>query len=838
MDANGLRFWMLASAQDWRGLENAAFDPARRSLRLAATRAISPAGAETRPQAQARLAAVPQALDEFGSAAWWDAGSASVRVRSRLPEAAPAYTPPPGAAPTDLAVGFDGVLYLAVDGGVVMADLRDRWAPLGVPRDAAADAAGFNAWRLAADPAGGAWAIDGARGLLARVQGLPFPDRPQEAYSATTFRPAVENPGAPRLALWTGVTAGAGEQLVALAASPSGRLGLLFWRADQDAYVRVVEDGHASAPRVLRGARSPYSIAFVSETRVAVLIGGLSEAPAYELPAEAAQREAALELEACGDLYPLAQHDGGPFAHALSLPPCFGLSSGESRALHRVSLPTYEKRGEGRNYGAGVERPFDGGSPETCWHRLYLEAAFPPGCGAVVWLATGDTRRPPAAGDERWQPHVFGNAPMPPAPGAVPRAAWLSQPSEIPFHPGLLHCPPVPQACGLFTALIQRAAGETRSLRGRYLWVRVELHGDGRSTPDIAAVRAYASRFSYVQQYLPELYREASGDFLERFVGNFEGVLTALEDKVAAAYVLTHPAAAPEPALPWLASWIDALPPPAMPAARCREWLKAAPYLQRRRGTPGGLRLALELATGGRMLRVPTAALGGPPAAPGGLVAVRTRDEAASLEALLLSSEGAGASGEVALLAGGAVSGGELVVLEDFRLRRAVATILGADLADEQDPLLPGLTVSGNSVVGDTLMLGEEERKEFLALFAADLPLSPGEERAVEALYEQLAHRVTVLAHQELEPVDLGLVRAVAAAEAPAHVEVRVVAARYPFLTGIASLVGVDTYLAPKPPRAALRVDASAIGARDYVMQAAALDPRVAGAPPRRVPNP
>ena len=126
----------------------------------------------------------------------------------------------------------------------------------------------------------------------------------------------------------------------------------------------------------------------------------------------------------------------------------------------------------------------------------------------------------------------------------------------------------------------------------------------------------------------------------------------------------------PEESIEWLSSWIGLTFDTAFPEPRRRALLAAAPELYRARGTPRGLGMAIDVATGG------------------------------------------------------AVSSGEVVVLEDFRLRRTFATILGADLADEDDPLMAGLVSSGNSFVGDTLFLGEEHRKEFLALFSAGLPVS------------------------------------------------------------------------------------------------------------------
>jgi phage tail-like protein len=251
-------------------------------------------------------------------------------------------------------------------------------------------------------------------------------------------------------------------------------------------------------------------------------------------------------------------------------------------------------------------------------------------------------------------------------------------------------------------------------------------------------------------------------------------LLTPLEDRVAAAHLLTDPHSIPQDKLDWLGAWIGIAFDSALPAGRRRDWLAAAPQLARFHGTRRGLALALDIATAG------------------------------------------------------GVRGGEIVLLEDFRLRRLFATLLGVDLADETDPLLPGLTVSGNSVVGDTLILGEAEQAELLALFREEVATLQ-ENAAVRAFYEQLAHRATVLVHQGVTPQDLGLIRRVVELETPAHVEVRVLTATWPLLVGVASLVGVDTYLGPAPQPQPARVDVSGIGMGDYVLGPVSLDPRATG---------
>ena len=252
-------------------------------------------------------------------------------------------------------------------------------------------------------------------------------------------------------------------------------------------------------------------------------------------------------------------------------------------------------------------------------------------------------------------------------------------------------------------------------------------------------------------------------------------MLTPLEDRIAHSHLLTAPAVAPEASLEWLAGWVGVAFEPGLPAARRREWLGAAPALARWHGTRRGLALALDVATGG------------------------------------------------------GVRGGEIVLLEHFRLRRLLATLLGVDLAEANDPLLPGLHQSGNSIVGDTLILSDTETVELLALFREEVATA-AENAAVIEFLGRLAHRATVLVHQTVTPQDLGLIRRIAELEAPSHVEVRVATATWPLLVGIASLVGVDTYLGPPQPPRPVRTNVSTVGAGDFVLGPVALDPRVTGA--------
>ncbi len=808
MDSNGLKFWLLADAHHWLTAgepPELEYDDARRALRLARQRRDETIN-ENRSVAETRLETVPQTRDSLDNRAWFDPEWYQVMASGvdgtpvviyRLEEGRS-----PGTGLTDMALGDDGVLYMAVDGHIILHDRRERW------RDVVVSGDDFQAWRLAPIPGGGVWALDRARRKLARLSGYPLSDRAYKPYAADVVRPCRENANPPRLTVMTEAVWPAGEQPVALACNLRGELVLLSWLDDGDSRLRWLgEDGRLTEPVTLLDSVSPYSIAWVSNDAVALLLTGSPVGDGGALQNEArVYRVNRLQPPASqwpvGDLYPLQRdYSFGPFLHGLDYPPHYpGFSA--SHGLNRLSFPFYSRRGEASNAApavpfidAGMGAGMDAGEADATWHRLYLEAAIPRGCGIRIWLAAGNERLDhDDIAPDSWFEHRFGERFQQGGRSDLPVAVWESQASELPHHPGLMPCERQVNRAGLFSVLIQRAGRKVRSLRGRYLHVRVELTGPGNATPELFALRAYGSRFSYVEHYLPRLYWETTfkpeadapgpatqADFLERFIGNVEGVMTSLEDRIAYSDLVTRPETVPAEALEWLADWVGFQFEAGWSESQRRLFLSRALELYQWHGTVRGLSLALDIATDG------------------------------------------------------GVSRGEIVVLEDYRLRRTFATVLGADLDDEDDPLTLGGMESGNAFVGDTLFIGDKDQedealqREFLALFSDDLQIDPEEQGAIDAFFERLAYRVTLLVHQSVEPQDLGMIERIAEREVPAHVLWRVLPSTTPLLAGISSLVGVDTYLSRKPSPRPARVNRSAVGRGDYVMGPAVLDPRLEG---------
>ncbi len=851
MDANGLRLWQVADAAgfmptggDAAGLAWRASD---RVLRLVSQQP-APVLTENQGYAAVRAAQPSPVSDPGGGYAWWDETAGELHTAGfgygAVPLPVPPDAPPGTPRPTDLMFGQDDVLYVARNGGLLMVDRRGRWDPVHVTLP------GFHAGRLAPVPGGGAWVLDTTSGQIALAQGQPLSNAFMPPLGAEAFHPLDPNPNPPRLMLIQGARLPLGVQPVALAGSPMGRVAVLGWVAGGDALIFTLDGLSLTRRAALQGLRFPYSIAWSGEDRITVMVtngaGPATQAFVYDIGTGVPPAAEALPV---GEIFPLLSPWQGGFCNRLTDIPEYPVAAANPavpvsiRRLRAVSRPSYARS------GTVTLGPFDSGQAGLTWHRLYLEAAVPDHAGIRVWAYASDMAAPPAppgpAGTPVWSPHAIGAAALDGLPAGTPRGAWCAEPSELPFNPGLLACPSEPDHAGLFTVLLQRPGTAVRRLRGRWLWLRLELLGDSVATPCLASLRIYGDRFSYRDRYLPALYREtvsgpgidAAGpatpaDFLERFLTLFEGPLTQLEDKVASAWLLTDPGATPDAALPWLGKWIGVDLDDTIPPARARQILRAAPWTAPMRGTLGGLNAALELETGGQV------AIGGAidatqPVPRPGQLALATLSNAV-IRTLVLSVSDPVSGAGTAVLAGGSVTRGEIVVVEGWRLRRTFATILGADLSDQGDPLTLTNTESGNGFVGDTLFLGDEAARDAAALFSAEMPKSPSDQAAVQAFLQRLAFRVLILVRATSRTADLHRIEAAAAAASPAHVETTVHAATLPLIVGAASLVGIDTFLLNPPPPAVARLDGTILGMGDQVRNAGRLDARADGPVPPR----
>ena len=124
----------------------------------------------------------------------------------------------------------------------------------------------------------------------------------------------------------------------------------------------------------------------------------------------------------------------------------------------------------------------------------------------------------------------------------------------------------------------------------------VRLTTGTKETPPVASSRAY------LRDGLPSLYQE--GDFGMRFVGALESVLDpviAILDGLPAHFNPDH---APPDVLQLMAAWLGVDLDESQPVDAQRNMVRRAAELSRRRGTKGGLELALELFFPGVPLRV------------------------------------------------------------------------------------------------------------------------------------------------------------------------------------------------------------------------------------------
>jgi phage tail-like protein len=646
LDVNGTRFQLLLGEQDWAacsdgrvgigpradladdaGGADLAWDRERSELTLRPLlfQFVTPPK-DTLPSLSVRRGA---ARDRYGNWFWVDATARRIFVLREGGQAAETFWPraetasaPPKSAGDfgpvreespaltrflGLAVTDDQYLVVGMlePAGLLVFDLYDTAAPLRIlwPGEVP-----FSPFDMAAAPGGGLWILDRDNrrfwGLDRRFNVLaqgqdevtladagrddfqPRDPRAERRATPNTFPAGVSLDSASPLAADDPISIEAlpdGTVLI-LDRNPTGRFSLVYRYGFQRQLGRAVSTGRMESlirpeERAAFGLTA-FDFAYVpahagpeghvSDRLYFAAVDG-NQVFAFTISEQGEQ----LSMEPLPDYLPMRKFGGKGLVHAgAELYYDFGgggwiplVEQKRPRFLQEATL--YTPVGA---EAAGDDAPhaFDGREPDCVWNRLMLDACIPPETEVLV-----ESR---AANDE----------------GELAEAEWRPEPrpylrggAELPF----VRRPVTAPGDGTWELLFQKA-------RGRYLQLRLTLRGNGRTTPRLRALRAYYPRFSYLEQYMPAVYREdeVSASFLDRFLSNFEGLYTSLEDSVAAAHLLFDVRSAPAEALEWLAGWFGLALDPTWDEARRRLLIKHVPAFFQARGTVRGLRWALRLA--------------------------------------------------------------------------------------------------------------------------------------------------------------------------------------------------------------------------------------------------
>lgn len=227
-----------------------------------------------------------------------------------------------------------------------------------------------------------------------------------------------------------------------------------------------------------------------------------------------------------------------------------------------TSLPllAVPRRVDVPRFGAFTTTALDSGQTGFAWDRIALAATLPETTRLVVSTLTSEVEiafdRLPTLPPERW------SAPLAIEPGDTPEV------------------------------LVQSAAG-------RYLWVRVEMSGDGTVSPLISEIDVFGPRRS-AMRFLPASFHQDpdSVRFLDRYLSYFDTVfaeITAANREIAA---LFDPRVVPDEFLSWLGSWFDLEFLATWPESVRREMIAQAISYYRMRGTVAGLKRILQWHTG------------------------------------------------------------------------------------------------------------------------------------------------------------------------------------------------------------------------------------------------
>lgn len=224
------------------------------------------------------------------------------------------------------------------------------------------------------------------------------------------------------------------------------------------------------------------------------------------------------------------------------LPPSDLVVDGRGEPITLVAQPVVAQF---QRLGTALLGPFDSLIDHCVWHRVILRGAVPSGANVGIETQTSDIELPVEELAMRtWETRQ--------------RCTAVDESNE-------------------WDALIQ-------STPGRYLWMRVELTGNGATAPRLGQIEIEFPRIS-LRRYMPAVYgvEPQSADLTDRLLALFDRELRDTEHEIDNIAALFDPAATPF--LDWLASWIGVQLPRALPESLRRDLLARNAELGALRGT-------------------------------------------------------------------------------------------------------------------------------------------------------------------------------------------------------------------------------------------------------------
>ena len=252
--------------------------------------------------------------------------------------------------------------------------------------------------------------------------------------------------------------------------------------------------------------------------------------------------------------------------------------------------------------GSVVTYRLDSLAYRTRWGRVFLDACLPPSTSIELTMLTSDDDEVAdpiaAAPPDRGTVTVRHPEATPPLPSQTLLDGAPDAPDVQPLfrRPNGREQPWAQIAAddGFETYEAPVSAGP-----GRYLWIKLILHGTERVTPRVRAVRIERPGHQLLRA-LPRAWSrdDSDADFLQRLLAPAEGMLHELDERAAQRAVLIDPQATPQEALSWLASFVGLVLDRRWSEDARRTLIADAYPLFRRRGTKAALIRILEIYLG------------------------------------------------------------------------------------------------------------------------------------------------------------------------------------------------------------------------------------------------